>query len=997
MAWATNWNCETILQKRDNCTVKVGQAESIQFMKTKFCVWIFLLGATFAQAQTNGLTPLLQQGLFDEEANQDLNAAIAKYKSLATQFDKDRQVAATAVYRLGECYRKLGQTNEATVQYERIVREFPDQKTLATLSQQNLTGMGATTPQHTAERLAAIVTRNQAGANTEAAAFAADVEAAALKAQIAGIENLDREQKLIFVQQNFPNPVLTTLTQQLLETEQKFAVATNDYDLKNLAVVRLTSEINTINHQIDDQISGVLDGLRAKYQLARDRAKALHEQFTQAHPDQSRTALATDEEEQEIRRIQQMIQNSPDLINAPGDTSGYPPLMQAATSDHLRVAQYLLDNKANVNVKIRNGDTPLTVAAMSGHKAMVELLLSHGADVNAEGGFGYTALLQAASRGFQAVAEVLLANKADVNAAKDDGETPLHLAAGSGRAKIVQMLLAAGADPNLRDKNGRTPLNCYGSFSDSPEIVQALLGTGTDVNTEDVFGRTPLSYAAERGDPVIVELLLNAGADPNGGKQDAPVFCAIKQGNTNSLELLLRAGAHRNMAGAFNLSVDHSTADFSNHSGHLTPLWMAVYLDQFPMVQMLLKFKADPNDSETDGRSLLFRVLSNTNILEALLDAGAKVDPISADETQWTPLGAAANQNNASAVEILLKHGANPNVRDRNGATPLHWTAYQLADSNVFELLLANKADPNVRSNDGKTPLAVLKERLATNVLSPEQKTLAGQLADLLRQHGALDNLPNWDRITVSRPSANFSFTIFRKGTNDWNQFTLLETILNYYESSQMFPVPRGNNTWESFPAKSMMLFPDLARVVIVRPSHGSTNQTRIAINLLNSTNGIDCSKDVPLAFGDVVEIPERDHSLGDQLGGLTSSQRDSIVNHLKGNVQLLVRDQKVELPLYPIGYDLTIGAVLRQPEAQKLLLSSSDLSRVKVSRHDPKTGKKREWILDCSNAQSPSNGLPVFGQNRFVFNSQSGGDNQPPAPDLRLRDGDVIEVPEKP
>src|SRR5512143_1139174 len=84
-------------------------------------------------AATNNLTSLLQQGLFEEEANRNLDAAIASYQSLATQFDKDRQVAATAVFRLGECYRKLGKTNEAVLQYERIIREFPDQQTLATL------------------------------------------------------------------------------------------------------------------------------------------------------------------------------------------------------------------------------------------------------------------------------------------------------------------------------------------------------------------------------------------------------------------------------------------------------------------------------------------------------------------------------------------------------------------------------------------------------------------------------------------------------------------------------------------------------------------------------------------------------------------------------------------------------------------------------------------------------------------------------------------------
>ena len=51
--------------------------------------------------------------------------------------------AATAVFRLGECYRKLGKTNEAVLQYDRIVREFADEATLATLSRQNLAGLGS--------------------------------------------------------------------------------------------------------------------------------------------------------------------------------------------------------------------------------------------------------------------------------------------------------------------------------------------------------------------------------------------------------------------------------------------------------------------------------------------------------------------------------------------------------------------------------------------------------------------------------------------------------------------------------------------------------------------------------------------------------------------------------------------------------------------------------------------------------------------------------------
>src|SRR5689334_16408807 len=111
-------------------------------MKSKAWMFAAMLSGIAAYGATNDLTGLLQKGLFEEEANRDLSAAISNYQTLANAFDKDRQMAATAIFRLGECYRKLGKTNEAVLQYERIVREFSDQQTLVTLSKQNLAGLG---------------------------------------------------------------------------------------------------------------------------------------------------------------------------------------------------------------------------------------------------------------------------------------------------------------------------------------------------------------------------------------------------------------------------------------------------------------------------------------------------------------------------------------------------------------------------------------------------------------------------------------------------------------------------------------------------------------------------------------------------------------------------------------------------------------------------------------------------------------------------------------
>ena len=877
MAWDTNWTCsgrhgealtiydlslslvtpaatkQLILQKHDNRTDKIWQSRIVQFMKTKLCLGILLVAAAILHAQTNSLTALLQQGLFEEQANRNLDAAIADYQTLATQFDKDRQLAATAVFRLGECYRAQGKTNEAAVQYQRVLRDFSDQQTLATLSRQDLTGMG----------------------------FESSPAASAGFAQ-------------------------------------------------------------------------------------------------------SRTASL--EEQAEIQRIQTMIQNSPDLINAP-DGDGHTPLEKAAIHGWLKVAAFLLDHGAEVNAR---GGAAVFDATDAGNRAMVEFLLSRGANVNAKGNGGFTALQQAARHGFQAVAEVLLANHADVNVQDSGGATALCSAASSGQLKIVQMLLAAGANPNLKDGNGRTVLNF--AVKTSPEIFQALLAAGTNPNTENADGRTPLSYAVERDGPQVVKMLLAAKADPNGGKLDAPLLCAIHQQDTVSAKMLLEAGANPNAKGEVDWQpswnwhvVPLPPPVMSPWHGSATPLWLAVATKQLPMVQLLLKFKADPNDTQIGNEFLLFDALGNTNMLGALLDGGAKPDALDNIVNQRaTPLEYAARAGNAAAVEILLRHGADPNFRDLDGDTPLHYAASNDAPSRqVFELLLSHDANPNVRNHDDKTPLDLIKDKeqpfqpdfgrpMRLGSAPPpgayprpadaaEPAALAGQLAALLRQHGALDVLPDWDRITVSRPANHFSATVFQRGTNDWNHFTLLELLyqIDYF----------GNYY------KQRISFPDLTRVLIVRPTGNGAKSQRITVNLLNGTNGVDCARDVRLKFGDVVEIPEREHSLAETGCFLSGDQAMTILNHFRsraGTAKLIVAGgQTVELPLQP--FFSQIGQVLSRDNARAALTSNSDLSRVKVTRRDPETGKTDEWTLDCSNQ------------------------NNQGVPDLWLRAGDVIEVPMKP
>jgi Cu/Ag efflux protein CusF len=106
--------------------------------KTRFVTLftILVFACSRAASGADDLGKSVQTGLFEEEANHNLTAAIKAYEAALGQFDGQRQAAATAVFRIGECYRKLGKTNEAAPFYERIVREFGDQTNLVQLSRQ---------------------------------------------------------------------------------------------------------------------------------------------------------------------------------------------------------------------------------------------------------------------------------------------------------------------------------------------------------------------------------------------------------------------------------------------------------------------------------------------------------------------------------------------------------------------------------------------------------------------------------------------------------------------------------------------------------------------------------------------------------------------------------------------------------------------------------------------------------------------------------------------
>ena len=104
---------------------------------------IFLLAVVLPASATLGkpASVLLQEGLYAEETEGDLEAAIKIYEGILKDFPKDRLVAAKAQLHIGLCYEKLG-TAEARKAYESVVREYSDQSEIVAQARVRLAALG---------------------------------------------------------------------------------------------------------------------------------------------------------------------------------------------------------------------------------------------------------------------------------------------------------------------------------------------------------------------------------------------------------------------------------------------------------------------------------------------------------------------------------------------------------------------------------------------------------------------------------------------------------------------------------------------------------------------------------------------------------------------------------------------------------------------------------------------------------------------------------------
>jgi ankyrin repeat protein len=397
---------------------------------------------------------------------------------------------------------------------------------------------------------------------------------------------------------------------------------------------------------------------------------------------------------------------------------GYSPLGMAIDRGHIEIARSLLGAGANAHYGSTTS-TALGLAAERGEADIVQMLLPRGIDVNEPvGQDNWTALLSAISHGHKSVVQLLVTAGANVNI-WSQGETPILLAAKREEREIYnylyplvntsirlcadrdgERLLQSTRKRRIREQN--RPVEKFIGMAmegNNAEVARAI-EIGIEIDELGAGGHTALMAAAYYGHKSVVKLLLEAGANPNllsdddglGAGMTALMLTAgsFFANNRQSIaKLLLANGADVNqqglggktaivyaaLAGAGyrecveTLIAAGADLDLRDDRGH-TVLTLVAAAENYQMLNLLIQAGASTAGLESIQ---LIQSASNGNVDRVRSLLSGKVN---LDLDRGAAIGKAAAAGHTEIVELLIRAGANVNLSDRSGFTPIASAAY---------------------------------------------------------------------------------------------------------------------------------------------------------------------------------------------------------------------------------------------------------------------------------------------------------------------------------
>ena len=352
---------------------------------------------------------------------------------------------------------------------------------------------------------------------------------------------------------------------------------------------------------------------------------------------------------------------------------GVPALTWACYKGHIKAAELLLNNNADINILDKDIDTPLIAAVFANKPEIVKLLLSRSnVKINFKNFSRKTALDIALEKGHTEIIQLLKAKNA-----QDTGKWRLNqlllTACDNGNLEAIKSALEKGADVNARDVYGRTALMIV-FYWKNIHAADYLLSKGADLQAKDFYGENALMEAAREGNIDIVRYLVEKGIriDLTAKRNNTALQLAAEE---NHLDVV------KNLAPKVNNKADFVEAmTRASQRGHIR------------IIQYILSLNINIDIRNRLGNTALMEAarFGNIGLVRFLLSRGADINAINKGTfsgiSKYTPLMYAVVNGKLDMVKFLISKGANIHAKDAYGNS-VHTLAIASNQKKIAEYL----------------------------------------------------------------------------------------------------------------------------------------------------------------------------------------------------------------------------------------------------------------------------------------------------------------------
>lgn len=489
--------------------------------------------------------------------------------------------------------------------------------------------------------------------------------------------------------------------------------------------------------------------------------------------EKGRTVLFNLVAKRKIDAIKVLLANGID-INIEDDY-GKTVLAEAVSKGDGMMIRFLLDNGASVNHKNSSNRTILQDVALEGDFKVFRILLNYNPDFNLKDNYNKTVLFDAVAGGNVNIVKEVINNIENINLLDENNQTVLYNSVLKEDTEVAETLILNGIDINHRDKYGQNILfNAVLLGEENIELVKLLIKKDVNLNDVDNGNKSILDeilyildlqkgklkdlegkynlVKKEKRYLNLVSLLIENGllVDKFDDEGNTTLSKEVDKKNYKHIQFLIESGANVNvrdengrtllykelLKGHPNLKMItfliKNEADIENRDNEertvvdilIEKIIKTSHLDEedkdepknyFLLLKKLLPLRPKLDKPRSDGRTVLFDVITHNNfeLIKLLLNYG--VSPNVVDRDGNTPLSVLvedglqlkikeAKEKFLERLVFFLKFRVNVDQQDLEGKTVYH-KAVIANNLEVIEKLLTKKADLGIKDKQGRTAL----------------------------------------------------------------------------------------------------------------------------------------------------------------------------------------------------------------------------------------------------------------------------------------------------